>query len=76
MALEEKFEEFRCEVIDRLARIETKHDFALLKIVAHDDELKEHSKALAKIAIKVAVLAGGAGSVAGAVYHLLKDGLR
>jgi hypothetical protein len=68
-----KFDDFRVEVIDRLARIETLHDRMIERLDRmngtmdeHADSLREHEKRLARMrgaASVLAVLIGAAATV-------------
>ena len=61
---EEKFDDFRVEVIDRLARIETQHERMIERldrmngtIDRHDGALTEHEKKLARMRGAASILA-------------------
>jgi hypothetical protein len=61
---EAKFDDFRVEVIDRLARIETQHERIIERldrmngnIDEHADALREHEKKLARIRGAASILA-------------------
>ena len=61
---EEKFDDFRVEVIDRLARIETQHERMIERlermngsIEEHGDALHDHEKKLARMRGAASILA-------------------
>ena len=74
----EKFDEFRVEVIDRLARIETQHTRILERLDRingtmdeHDDALGEHEARLARMRGAASMLAALiAAAVSALVAHL------
>jgi len=61
---EEKFDEFRVDVIDRLARIETQHDRMIEHLDRmngtmdeHADQLRDHEKKLARMRGAASIIA-------------------
>ncbi|HUJ40851.1 MAG TPA: hypothetical protein VLW54_09915 [Candidatus Acidoferrales bacterium] len=61
---EEKFDDFRVEVIDRLARIETQHERMLERLDRMNGTLGEHASALRDHEKKLARMRGAASIVA------------
>ncbi len=75
---DEKFDDFRVEVIDRLARIETMHTTATERLDRfsgilrdHDTELKKHGNELAGAKGAAGIIGAGAGAAIAAVIHWL-----
>ncbi len=64
---EEKFDDFRVEVIDRLARIETQHERMLERLERINGTLHEHERALHDHEKKLARIRGAAGIFAALV---------
>jgi len=61
---EEKFDDFRVEVIDRLARIETQHERMIERLDRMNGTVDEHSDALHDHEKKLARMRGAASIVA------------
>ena len=61
---EETFDEFRVEVIDRLARIETQHERIIERLERMNGSLDEHSHALDDHEKKLARMRGAASILA------------
>jgi hypothetical protein len=64
---EEKFDDFRVEVIDRLARIETQHERMIERLDRLNGTLGEHTVALRDHEKKLARIRGAAGMLAALV---------
>ncbi len=64
---DEKFDDFRVEVIDRLARIETQHERMLERLELINGTLHEHDRALHDHEKKLARIRGAAGMLAALV---------
>ncbi len=64
---EEKFDDFRVEVIDRLARIETQHDRMIERLDRMNGTLGEHTSALRDHEKKLARMRGVATTLAALV---------
>lgn len=71
-------QDFDQEVIERLTRIETKHDTTIDRLDtingrlnAHGIKLVEHDKALVKITTTASFLAAGVGAAASAAWHYI-----
>ena len=61
---EEKFDDFRVEVIDRLARIETQHTRILERLDRINGTMDDHSDSLAEHEARLARMRGAAGILA------------
>jgi len=61
---EEKFDDFRVEVIDRLARIETQHERLIERLDRMNGTIDEHSGSLHEHEKKLARIRGAAGILA------------
>ena len=61
---EEKFDDFRVEVIDRLARIETQHARVIERLDRLNGSLEEHADTLRDHEKKIARIRGAAGILA------------
>ena len=61
---EEKFDDFRVEVIDRLARIETQHERMIERLDRANGRLDDHAAALRDHEKKLARMRGAASIVA------------
>jgi len=61
---EEKFDDFRVEVIDRLARIETQHERMIERLERMNGSLEEHGHALRDHDKKLARMRGAASILA------------
>jgi hypothetical protein len=57
---EEKFDDFRVEVIDRLARIETQHARILERLERINGTMEEHDEALGEHEARLARMRGAA----------------
>jgi hydroxyethylthiazole kinase-like sugar kinase family protein len=64
---EEKFDDFRVEVIDRLARIETQHERMIERLERMNGTLGEHTAALRDHEKKLARIRGAASMLAALV---------
>jgi len=64
---EEKFDDFRVEVIDRLARIETQHERMIERLERMNGTLGEHTTALRDHDKKLARIRGAASILAALV---------
>ncbi|HXZ20230.1 MAG TPA: hypothetical protein VEG63_09790 [Candidatus Acidoferrales bacterium] len=64
---EEKFDDFRVEVIDRLARIETQHERMIERLERINGTLHEHDRALHDQEKKLARMRGAASMLAALV---------
>lgn len=80
---DEKFDDFRVEVIDRLARIETMHTTSNDRmerfgtwLQRHEDELKRHSGEISKAKGAAGIIGAGFGMAAGALYHWITGSKR
>ena len=76
----EKFDDFRVEVIDRLARIETQHGRVIERLDRmngamdkHADAIRDHEKKLARMRGLVHVFATLAAAVVSFVIHRLRN---
>ena len=76
---EEKFDDFRVEVIDRLARIETQHDRMIERLDRmngsmgdHEDSLHDHEKKLARMRGVVSVLAALIGAAVSVIASRIR----
>jgi hypothetical protein len=76
---EEKFDDFRVEVIDRLARIETQHERMIERLDRmngsmdeHADSLRDHEKKLARMRGALSVLAALIGAAASVVVSRIR----
>ncbi len=76
---EEKFDDFRVEVIDRLARIETQHDRMIERLDRmngsmddHEDSLHDHEKKLARMRGVVSVLAALIGAAVSVIVSRIR----
>ena len=74
--LSEKFDDFRVEVIDRLARIETQHDRVIERldrmngtVDTHADALRDHEKKLARLRSAAGMLATLVSAAISLVVH-------
>ena len=76
---EEKFDDFRVEVIDRLARIETQHVRMIERLDRmngsmdeHEDSLHDHEKKLARMRGVVSVLAALIGAAVSVILSRIR----
>jgi len=78
----DKFDDFRVEVIDRLARMETKHDRIIERLdkingtmEEHGDSLEDHERKISRMRGAVSVLAALIGAAISVIVSRLRSWL-